>query len=413
MAKNSVTDWDETAGNNTDISGIDIDEGCAPSGMNNAIRAAMAQIKAFFKSTAFRLRDGTDQTKLLAFDLSGISAGTTRSLAAPNASGTIAITSRAVMASEVQSFTDSQKGQARANIGGGLLAGMRNPIINGDARIRTRYDGIAFSGTKYAFDRWEVATSGGTVTPNITDFVPGAEIQGSKAYFYLGRASGGNTTFFIQKMDVDWLRYFSGGKVTVTYWEAIDAGKTVTVRLDQQFGSGGSATVNTAVETVIGTGSWTKHSVVVDLPTITGKTLGSNPRLDLVFRWDGADGSGAIRFTRISVVKGDATAEDDPSGFRDMQQEVALSRRFARIIQFRAVMTATAASQYVANTTDISDMRGTPTITTVGTDTVTNTGSVTVGVVSSNGAMSVRADAQSAASGTAGFIATRLLDAEI
>lgn len=46
MAKNSFTDWDTTANNNTDVAGVNIAEGCAPSGINNAIRAMMAQLKA-------------------------------------------------------------------------------------------------------------------------------------------------------------------------------------------------------------------------------------------------------------------------------------------------------------------------------------------------------------------------------
>jgi len=44
MAKNSVTDWDTTAGNNTDIAGINIAEFCPPSSINDAIRTVMAQI---------------------------------------------------------------------------------------------------------------------------------------------------------------------------------------------------------------------------------------------------------------------------------------------------------------------------------------------------------------------------------
>ena len=45
MAKNKVSEWSATASNNTDISGINISEGCAPSGINNAIRELMAQLK--------------------------------------------------------------------------------------------------------------------------------------------------------------------------------------------------------------------------------------------------------------------------------------------------------------------------------------------------------------------------------
>lgn len=45
MAKNKVSEWSATAANNTDIGGINIAEGCAPSGINNAIRELMAQVK--------------------------------------------------------------------------------------------------------------------------------------------------------------------------------------------------------------------------------------------------------------------------------------------------------------------------------------------------------------------------------
>lgn len=46
MTKDAVGDWDTTAANNTDIKGINIAEGCAPSTINNAIREMMAQLAA-------------------------------------------------------------------------------------------------------------------------------------------------------------------------------------------------------------------------------------------------------------------------------------------------------------------------------------------------------------------------------
>lgn len=42
MAKTSWNDYSATPGSNTDIDSVDIDEGCAPSGINNAIREIMA-----------------------------------------------------------------------------------------------------------------------------------------------------------------------------------------------------------------------------------------------------------------------------------------------------------------------------------------------------------------------------------
>jgi len=45
MPKNKISEFSSTPANNTDIGGIDIAEGCAPSGINNAIRELMAQLK--------------------------------------------------------------------------------------------------------------------------------------------------------------------------------------------------------------------------------------------------------------------------------------------------------------------------------------------------------------------------------
>ena len=47
MAKTKISEYDSTAANNTDIDSINIDEGCAPSGINNAIREVMAHLKDF------------------------------------------------------------------------------------------------------------------------------------------------------------------------------------------------------------------------------------------------------------------------------------------------------------------------------------------------------------------------------
>ena len=45
MAKTKISEYDSTAANNTDIDGINIAEGCAPSGLNNSLRAIMSHLK--------------------------------------------------------------------------------------------------------------------------------------------------------------------------------------------------------------------------------------------------------------------------------------------------------------------------------------------------------------------------------
>lgn len=47
MAKSKISQYDATAAQNTDVNNVNIAEGCAPSGINNAIREVMAALKRF------------------------------------------------------------------------------------------------------------------------------------------------------------------------------------------------------------------------------------------------------------------------------------------------------------------------------------------------------------------------------
>lgn len=52
MARTKISEWSATPSNNTDIDGINIAEGCAPSGINDAIREMMSQIKDWQAGTS-------------------------------------------------------------------------------------------------------------------------------------------------------------------------------------------------------------------------------------------------------------------------------------------------------------------------------------------------------------------------
>ena len=62
MAKNTISQYSKTAGSNTDIQSVNIDEGCPPSSLNNAIREIMVDLAS--------LNDGTQSlTKLVTDEL--------------------------------------------------------------------------------------------------------------------------------------------------------------------------------------------------------------------------------------------------------------------------------------------------------------------------------------------------------
>jgi len=52
MAKTKISEYDSTASNNTDVDGVNLAEGCPPSGINNAIREVMAHLKDFQTGTS-------------------------------------------------------------------------------------------------------------------------------------------------------------------------------------------------------------------------------------------------------------------------------------------------------------------------------------------------------------------------
>ncbi len=51
MPRTKISEFSATPANNTDIDSINIAEGCAPSGINDAIRELMAQVKDLYSGT--------------------------------------------------------------------------------------------------------------------------------------------------------------------------------------------------------------------------------------------------------------------------------------------------------------------------------------------------------------------------
>lgn len=97
MAKNKISEYSSIATNNVDIAGINIAEGCAPSGINNAIRELMAQLKD--QQTG---ADGDSFTVGGAFTCSGaaVFSSTVAISGAATFSGTVALGSTATASTQ-------------------------------------------------------------------------------------------------------------------------------------------------------------------------------------------------------------------------------------------------------------------------------------------------------------------------
>ena len=97
MAKTKISEWSSTPANNTDIDSINIAEGCAPSGINDAIRELMSQVKDLYSGTT---------GDLIAVAGGGTGAGTLTGILKGN--GTSAFTAVTAPSGTIVGDTDTQ-----------------------------------------------------------------------------------------------------------------------------------------------------------------------------------------------------------------------------------------------------------------------------------------------------------------
>jgi len=169
------------------------------------------------------------------------------------------------------------------------FAAGKNKIINGDFNVWQR--GTSFSSpvvAVYTSDRWQVTYdgTGATTTVSQQTFTPGtAPVSGYEGQFFWRWAvsvNGTGNTFRGVQQKIEDVRTFAGQTVTISFWAKGDSARTLgTVKLIQDFGSGGSASVETTFtpSTTALTTSWQRITATVAVPSIAGKTIGTNSNL--------------------------------------------------------------------------------------------------------------------------------------
>jgi hypothetical protein len=229
-----------------------------------------------------------------------------------------------------------------ASLNGGPIAGSRNAIINGNFDIWQR--GTSFTGNEYGVDRWLHVRAGTTHTVTRQPFTLGqTAVPNEPTYFcrtvVTSVAGAGNYALLLQRIED--VRTFAGQQVTVSFWAKVDATKNISVELSQDFGTGGSpsAVVNGLGVTKVSIGtSWQKVTVTTTLPSISGKTLGTdnNNNLGIVIWFDSGSTfnarndslgqqSGTFEIAQVQVERGPVAT---PFERRPIGQELALCQRY-------------------------------------------------------------------------------------
>jgi hypothetical protein len=162
-----------------------------------------------------------------------------------------------------------------------------NAIINGAFDFNQRsFTSLTASG--YGHDRWRFTKGGdgtGTYTPQT--FTPGsAPFAGNEAVGFARIVTTGQTNSSVTSLlahRIEDVRTFAGQTVTISLYAKSGSGTPqISLQFIQNFGSGGSADVNTFVVKHTVSTSWERYTASVTVPSISGKTLGGSSYLNLL-----------------------------------------------------------------------------------------------------------------------------------
>ena len=228
-------------------------------------------------------------------------------------------------------FVLAADGSATANlssVNGGPLSGMRNRIINGNYDVWQRGTSFSLSASvAYTADRWEF---GGTGTVTRQAFSIGqTDVPGEPTYFAEWNITSNSQNYeCVQKIED--VRNFAGGKLTVSFYAKRSSGTTnLAPRVVQYFGTGGSP--SGVVATSLGsapalTTSWQKFVYTIDVPSIAGKTIGTDNNNSIWISLQISNtATGTIQLAQVQAEPGSTAT---PFERRSYGQELMLAQRY-------------------------------------------------------------------------------------
>ena len=226
----------------------------------------------------------------------------------------------------------------------------RNKLINGGLGIWQRGTSLAITtagSAYYQADRWNntvVGTSSATTYSRQT-FTPGqVDVPGNPKY-YMRHAitSGGDSTNGRNSIlqSIEGIETFAGETCVVSFYAKANAAKNITVEIVQNYGTGGSTTTYiTPVKFGITT-TWAKYVVPIAVPSITGKTIGTDSDYLALLIWMSAGSAnntrsstlgiqtGTFDFAQFQIEKGSVPTEFEQ---RPPQVELSLCQRYYQIL---------------------------------------------------------------------------------
>lgn len=219
----------------------------------------------------------------------------------------------------------------------------KNKIINGNFDIWQRNTSQTVGGYG-SDDRWSNDDSGSTKTHSQQSFTVGqTDVPGEPTYYSrtVVNSSAGAGNFCVKYQAIESVRTLAGQTATLSFYAKADSSKNIAVEFIQNFGTGGSPSTQVdgiGVTTCALTSSWQKIEVTVNIPSISGKTLGtSHDGYLLVSFWFDAGSSfnartnslgqqsGTFDIAQVQLEKGSVAT---PFEERHVGEELLLCQRY-------------------------------------------------------------------------------------
>lgn len=176
-----------------------------------------------------------------------------------------------------------------------------NLIVNGSAKVAQRGDGPFTVDQDRPADQWLVQRSGSTFSATRVAAAVAAIPNIDENVYYVSTvvtSVAGAPNFVALTWKVEDIGRFAGRTVCFSFYGKANVAKTVAVDCVSTFGTGGSASVTGAGQTVALTTSWARYQVTFTVPTISGKTVSTDSSLAFDLWFD----AGATYATRAGSI---------------------------------------------------------------------------------------------------------------
>lgn len=237
----------------------------------------------------------------------------------------------------------------------------RNRLINGNFDVWQR--ATSFTATTsgvYTADRWLCQTVSGTGTVSrLTHSLANAAYGKYYLSYNQNKASG---TIILQRIES--VLTFAGQIAILSFYANFSAGATQNIyfSISQKFGGGGSPSSTVFFNTdniLIANTGFQKYSIVLNMPSIAGKTLGTNGTDNLEIAMVLPSGNYTFDTFGWQLESGSVAT---PFEYRPLSHEITLSKRYGQMIDHLSLLHARTTTQLETSIMFPIEMRTSPSI---------------------------------------------------